>query len=125
MLGNKRKRFNHNIMLLFQSNGIIDVTRFDATPENPEIGYMRGGTVSVYSDGRIHIHDGDEELEVFLVRDVIRMNTNINSYDPEHSTEVALLLESRSIRITFPDVNMKRRFAEALQWPEINSSATE
>ena len=86
---------------------------------------MRGGTVSVYSDGRIHIHDGDEKLEVFLVRDVIRMNTNINSYNPEHSTEVALLLESRSIRITFPDVNMKRRFAEAFQWPEINSSATE
>lgn len=115
MLKDNSKQNNHNPNLAFQGDGIIDVTRFDATPENPEVGYLCGGTVSVFSDSRIYIHDGDEALEMFQICDIIRMNTNINNYDPESMTEVALLLQDRSIRITFLDAEMKRRFIKALQ----------
>lgn len=45
--------------LVFRDDGIIDVTHFDSTPENPVIGYMCGGTISAFSDGDIKVHDCD------------------------------------------------------------------
>ena len=103
---------------LFQEYGIIDVTNFDATPENPDLGYLCGGIVSVFSDGRIQIIDaneGGEELESLHVYDLIRMNANINRYDPERKTEIALMTQEKSIRITFNDTKTKYRFAETLE----------
>ena len=93
--------------IVFQEYGIIDVTNFDATPENPKLGYMCGGIVAAFSDGRIMIHDANEGgklLEDFHVCDLIRMNTNINSFDPDHMTEVALTTRVKSIRIAFTDL---------------------
>lgn len=103
---------------IFQEYGIINVTNFDATPEKPEVGYLCGGIVAVFSDGRITIQDaneGDAVLESFHVCDLIRMNTNINSYDLDHMTEIALMTQEKSIRITFEDAKMKHRFAETLE----------
>lgn len=104
--------------IIFQEYGIIDVTNFDATLENPELGYLCGGTVAVFSDGRITIHDaneGNELLEDFHVSDLIRMNSNINSFDPDHLMEVALMTMNKSIRITFTDTEKKQRFVEMLE----------
>ena len=82
--------------LVFRDDGIIDVTRFDSTPENPVIGYMCGGTISVFSDEDIKVHDCDKVLEAFHVKDIVLFNSNINSYDPEHLTEVALIIRTVS-----------------------------
>lgn len=104
--------------VIFQEYGIIDVTRFDATPENPEVGYLCGGIVTVFSDGRIIIHDaneGGEQLEGFRVCDLIRINSNINSFDPDHMTEIALMTRDKSIRISFTDIEVKQRVVEALE----------
>lgn len=104
--------------MIFQEYGIIDVTNFDATPENPEVGYLCGGIVAVFSDGRIIIRDANEGgavLENFHIGDLIRMNTNINSYDPDHMTEIALMTQEKSIRITFEDTKTKYRFAKTLK----------
>ena len=103
--------------IIFHEYGIIDVTNFDATPENPEVGYLCGGIVVVLSDGRIIINDANEGsklLEDFHVRDLIRMNSNINSFDPDHITEVALITRDKSIRIVYKDKEEKLRFVEIL-----------
>ncbi len=102
---------------IFKEYGAIDVTNFDATPENPKMGYLCGGIVSVFSDGRIIIHDANEDgvvLEDFHLCDLMHINTNINNYDPDHLTEIALMIPGKSIRITFEDVKTKDRFAETL-----------
>ena len=104
--------------IIFQEYGIIDVTNFDATPENPEVGYLCGGIVAVFSDGKIIINDaneGNELLEEFHVCDLIRMNSNINSFDPDHMTEIALMTRDKSIRIAFTDIKEKQRLVEALE----------
>ena len=104
--------------LIFHEYGIIDVTRFDATPENPELGYLCGGIVSLFSNGRIQILDaneGGEELESLHVYDLVCMNTNINSFNPEHLSEIALMMKEKSIRITFNDAETKYQFAETLE----------
>ena len=103
---------------IFQEYGIINVTNFDATPENPDLGYLCGGIVMVFSDGNIRIHDANEgggELDSFHLRDLIRMNTNINSFDPDHTTEIALLKQEKSIRISFYDAETKNQLAETLR----------
>jgi len=104
--------------IIFQEYGIIDVTNFDATPENPEVGYLCGGIVAVFSDGRIKINDANEGgklLENFHACDLIRMNSNINSFDLDHITEIALMTRDKSIRIAFTDIKEKQRFVEALE----------
>ena len=104
--------------IVFQEYGIIDVTNFDATPENPKLGYMCGGIVAVFSDGRIMIHDANEGgklLEDFHVCDLIRFNSNINNYDPDHMTEIAMMTSDKSIRIAFPDIEEKQRFVEVME----------
>lgn len=100
--------------IVFQDEGIIDVTRFDATPENPEIGYMCGGTIYAFSDGRICIHDGKKELEEVHINDVCHYNANINSHDPDHQTEIQLMTQTKSIRIAFADLEAKYRLVNAL-----------
>ena len=103
---------------VFQEYGIIRVTNFDATPENPDVGYLCGGSILVFSDGRITIHDANEGgglLEDFYVCDLIRMNSNVNSYDPNHLTEVALMTRKKSIRIAFMDAEKKQRFVAMLE----------
>ena len=109
---------NHEASIIFQEYGIIDVTNFDATPENPEVGYLCGGNVVVNSSGRIIIHDaneGGELLEDFHVGDLIRMNSNINSFDPDHLTEVKLMTMEKSVRIAFMDIEKKDKFVETLE----------
>ena len=107
-----------NSNIVFKEYGIIDVTRFDATPENPEVGYVCGGFVTVLSDGRILIHDANEGrklLEDFRVSDLIRVNTHVNDDDSEYEKETALLKMDKSIRITFTEIEEKERFIEALE----------
>lgn len=103
---------------IFHEYGIIDVTNFDAIPENLELGYLCGGIVSVFSDGRIQILDANEdreELEYLHVSDFFRMNTNINSYDPDHIAEIALVGQEKSIRVTFNDAETKCRFVDIIE----------
>ena len=103
---------------VFNEYGIINVTNFDTTPENPELGYLCGGIVSVFSDGRIQILDANEvgeQLESLHVHDLVRMSTNVNSYDPEHMMEIVLMTQEKSIRITFDDAETKYQFAETLE----------
>ena len=104
--------------IIFQEYGVIDVTNFNTASENDEIGYLCGGIVAVYSDGRIIIHDandGGELLESFHVNDLIRINSNINSFDPDHITEIALMTQDESIRISFNNTEEKQSFSKALE----------
>ena len=102
----------------FQGFGIIDVTNFTVTRADESMGYLCGGTVSVFSDGKIQIVDAYDEgtvLDSLHVHDLFRMNSNINNYDPSYSNDVSLLTEDKSIRITFNDVETKKRFVEVLK----------
>ena len=104
--------------IVFQEYGIIDVTNFDATPENPELGYLCGGIVTVLSDGEIVSHnanEGGELLEDFLASDLISVNSNINDFDPECMTEISLMTQDKNIRISFGDTEKKQSFVETLK----------
>ena len=103
--------------ITFQEYGVIDVLNFNASPENPDLGYLCGGIVTVFSDGRIKIYNADKDgelLEDFHVRDLIRVSSNINNFDPEQLTKAALTTRVKQIRIAFKDTEEKYRLAETL-----------
>ena len=99
---------------LFQDSGIIDVTRFDESPEDPEMGYMCSGTIAVLSNGSISIQDGKKELERITMDDVIRFTTNDIRQSPDDLPEIHLITQTRGIRISFADSGTKNRFLDAL-----------
>ena len=104
--------------LLFQGRGLVDVTNFGATSPKEPLGYMCGGIVSVFSDGRIEIRSDDEHgkaLEAFCVSDVLQTNSNIGNFDPAFITAVSLMTEEMKIRITFRDAEEKSKYVQALQ----------
>ena len=102
-----------NTAPLFRDNVILDVTVFDVRPSEP-IGYLCGAEIMLSEDGTVSFCNGKEEVDRFHIRDLVRINTNINNYDPEHDTEIAVITRKKSFRITFSDGKKKKAFVELL-----------
>lgn len=60
---------------------------------------MRGGTVSVFSNGNIVINTGNDEIESFHVSDIVSANNNINNHDPSYSTAVKIITKNKAVPV--------------------------
>ena len=102
-----------NIVPLYRDNVILDVTVFDARPSDP-IGYLCGAEIMLFDDGTVIFCNGKEEVDRFHVSDLVRVNANINNYDPDHDTEIAIITPEKSFRIIFSDGKKKKAFVDSL-----------
>ena len=102
-----------NTTLLFRDNVILDVTLFDIRPSEP-MGYLCGAEAMLSEDGTVSFWNEGKELDRFHVNDVIQANININNYDPDHDTEIAMITREKSFRITFSDGKKKKAFVDSL-----------
>ena len=103
----------NNTVPLFRDNVILDVTVFDVRPSEP-IGYLCGAEIMLSEDGTVSFCNEEKELDRFHVGDLIRVNANINNYDPGHDTEIAMITREKSFRITFSDGKKKSAFVDLL-----------
>ena len=93
---------------VFQEKVFIDVTFFDVVRPDDPLGYACSGTISILSDASIIISDmHDQVMEKLHVSDIVYGSNNINNYDPNRCTEIAIMTSEKDIRLIFEDKEMK------------------
>lgn len=112
----KREQESTQHNLVFQNNGVIDVTNYAAETPNDSLGYLCGGIIQVLSDGGLIICDSEDEtiLENIKLTDIINVKTNIHNFDPRFETSVSLITNKKEIRISFQSIEIERELLNSI-----------
>ena len=103
--------------IVFQENGVIDVTNFNALTPEDSLGYMCGCEIQLYINGQLQINSCDEKretLESFSILSIIKARNNIKYYDPMFSNTVSIITEEKRFDISFQSIEEKNSFWKSL-----------
>ena len=85
-------------MVLFKEFGIVNVDNYDAMSPSDSLGYLSGGTTSIFQDGNIEIVTGEETMS-FSAKDI---KTKFKR-DLFGKVGIVLTLENRGLTLSFGD----------------------